>query len=68
MGTLQMSNAKRGARINLPKPEEMSPAQREVHDEVVRGPRGAVVGPLRAALLNAELASRWQKTWRNTAL
>jgi 4-carboxymuconolactone decarboxylase len=56
-----MSNEKRGARINLPKPEDMSPAQREVHDEVVRGPRGAVVGPLRAALLNAELASRWQK-------
>lgn len=56
-----MNKSKRDARIHLPDPEEMSPAQRKVFDAVVDGPRGAVVGPLRAALLNAELANRWQK-------
>jgi 4-carboxymuconolactone decarboxylase len=48
------------ARIPLPTPETMSPAQRAVHDRVVAGPRGALRGPLRAALLNPELAERWQ--------
>ena len=37
----------------------MSDEQREVHDEVVRGPRGAMIGPLRAAIHNPELARRW---------
>ena len=49
------------ARITLPKPEDMTPAQREVFDAVVRGPRGAVIGPLRAALHSPELADRWQQ-------
>jgi len=48
------------ARITLPSPETMSPDQRRVYDQVVSGPRGKVVGPLRAALHNAELAERWQ--------
>jgi 4-carboxymuconolactone decarboxylase len=48
-------------RIRLPEPETMSEAQRRVYDEIVRGPRGGVVGPLLAALLNPELADRWQK-------
>ncbi|MGG5811042.1 carboxymuconolactone decarboxylase family protein [Falsiroseomonas sp. CW058] len=34
-------------------------AQREVWDRVVAGPRGVVVGPLRAAIHNAELARNW---------
>ncbi|MGE0312867.1 MAG: carboxymuconolactone decarboxylase family protein [Lautropia sp.] len=47
-------------RISLPSPESMTPEQRRVHDEIVSGPRGRIQGPLRAALHNAELASRWQ--------
>ncbi len=48
------------ARIRLPTPETMNADQRRVYDQVVAGPRGKVVGPLRAALHNAELAERWQ--------
>jgi 4-carboxymuconolactone decarboxylase len=39
----------------------MSPEQRKVHDAIVSGRRGMVVGPLRAALHNAELADKWQQ-------
>jgi 4-carboxymuconolactone decarboxylase len=49
------------ARITLPVPETMSPEQRDVYDAIVRGPRGVVVGPLRAALHSPELASKWQQ-------
>lgn len=48
------------ARIPLPTPETLTPAQRTVYDKVVSGPRGALRGPLRAALYNPELADRWQ--------
>lgn len=48
------------ARIPLPGPEDMSPGQRAVFDRIVGGRRGALVGPLRAALHNPELADRWQ--------
>jgi 4-carboxymuconolactone decarboxylase len=47
-------------RISLPSPETMTPEQRRVHDQIVSGPRGRIVGPLRAALHNPELAERWQ--------
>jgi 4-carboxymuconolactone decarboxylase len=47
-------------RISLPAPETMTPEQRAVYDKVVSGPRGSLRGPLRAALHNPELASRWQ--------
>ncbi|MCB2043079.1 MAG: carboxymuconolactone decarboxylase family protein [Burkholderiaceae bacterium] len=47
-------------RISLPDPATMSPAQRQVHDKIVSGPRGKIQGPLRAVLHNAELADRWQ--------
>ena len=47
-------------RISLPTPEAMNAEQRRVYDKVVAGPRGKVVGPLRAALHNADLAERWQ--------
>lgn len=46
-------------RIPLPSPEEMSPEQRQVHDAVVAGPRGQVIGPLRAVIHSPELAARW---------
>jgi 4-carboxymuconolactone decarboxylase len=46
-------------RIPLPSREEMTPEQGAVCDEVVAGKRGALVGPLRAAIHNPELARRW---------
>ena len=39
----------------------MTEAQRRVYDAVVSGPRGAFVGPLRAALHRPELADKWQQ-------
>jgi 4-carboxymuconolactone decarboxylase len=48
-------------RIPLPatRDELTEDAQRDVWDKVVSGPRGRVVGPLRAAIHNAELARNW---------
>jgi 4-carboxymuconolactone decarboxylase len=47
-------------RIPLPSSrDELDEAQRQVWDSVVSGPRGQVIGPLRAAIHNAELAGRW---------
>jgi len=46
-------------RIPLPGREELDEAQRAVWDRVVSGPRGTVIGPLRAAIHNAELAACW---------
>ncbi|HTK02552.1 MAG TPA: carboxymuconolactone decarboxylase family protein [Bordetella sp.] len=48
------------SRIPFPTPETMSDAQRQVYERIVSGPRGRLVGPLRAALHNPELAERWQ--------
>ncbi len=48
-------------RIPLPAPEQMSPAQRAVHDAVVSGPRGQMVGPLRAVIHSPDLAGRWSR-------
>lgn len=50
-----------GARIPLLSAEEMSPEQRSLHDEVVSGPRGQMIGPLRAAIHSPELAVRWSR-------
>ncbi len=47
-------------RIPLPAPEEMNEAQMAVYEKIVSGPRGTLVGPLRAALHNPALADRWQ--------
>ena len=49
------------ARIPLPTPETLTPEQRRVYDAVVAGPRGALRGPLRAALHRPELADKWQQ-------
>jgi len=49
------------ARIPLFPMGNMSEAQRRVYDAVVSGPRGAFVGPLRAALHRPELADKWQQ-------
>jgi 4-carboxymuconolactone decarboxylase len=48
-------------RIPLPTPETMTPEQRRVYDSIVQGPRGRLVGPLRAALHQPELAEKWQQ-------
>lgn len=47
-------------RIPLPGPDEMTAAQRAVFDKIVNGPRGTLVGPLRAAMHNPALADCWQ--------
>lgn len=47
-------------RISFPSPETMDAEQRRVHDKVIAGRRGRIVGPLRAALHSPELADRWQ--------
>lgn len=39
----------------------MSPEQRRVYESIIEGPRGRLVGPLRAALHSPELADRWQR-------
>ena len=46
-------------RIPLLEPAEMDPAQRALYDAVVSGPRGAMIGPLRAAIHSPELAQAW---------
>lgn len=48
------------SRIPFPSPETMSEEQKRVYERIVSGPRGRLVGPLRAALHNPELAERWQ--------
>ena len=49
------------ARIPLFPLANMTEEQRRVYDTVVNGPRGVVVGPLRAALHRPELADKWQQ-------
>lgn len=49
------------SRIPLFDTEDMTQEQAKVYAEVVGGPRGRLVGPLRAAMHNPTLADRWQK-------
>lgn len=49
------------ARLHLPTPDELSDEQRKVYDEVVSGPRGRLIGPLRAIIHSPELAARWSR-------
>ena len=49
------------ARIPLfPLSESMTPEQQRVYDKIISGPRGVLVGPLRAVLHSPELADRFQ--------
>lgn len=48
-------------RISFPTPDSMTQAQLAVYEQIVSGPRGTLVGPLRAALHNPVLADRWQR-------
>ena len=49
------------ARLPLPSVDEMTSEQREVHDEIVSGVRGRLVGPLRAVIHSPDLARRWSR-------
>ena len=49
------------ARLQFPSVDEMTPEQRNVHDEVVSGIRGRLVGPLRAVIHSPDLARRWSR-------
>jgi 4-carboxymuconolactone decarboxylase len=49
------------ARLHLPSVDEMTPEQRDVHDEIVSGVRGRLVGPLRAVIHSPDLARRWSR-------
>lgn len=49
------------SRIKLLSREDMSPEQLEIYKSIESGPRGVVVGPLRAAIHSPELARRWSK-------
>jgi hypothetical protein len=51
----------RAVRLHFPSVEEMTPEQRSVHDEVVSGVRGRIVGPLRAVIHSPDLARRWSR-------
>lgn len=48
------------SRIPLPTPDTMTDDQKRVYEKIVSGPRGRLVGPLRAALHSPELAERWE--------
>lgn len=48
-------------RLHLPAVDELSDDQRKIYDEVVSGPRGRLVGPLRAVIHSPELATRWSR-------
>jgi 4-carboxymuconolactone decarboxylase len=48
-------------RLHLPAVEEFTPEQKKVYDDVVSGPRGRMVGPLRAIIHSPELATRWSQ-------
>lgn len=48
-------------RIRLLDGDGLTPEQKAIYDTVVNGPRGRMVGPLRAALHSPELADRWSK-------
>ncbi len=49
------------SRIPILTPDQMSADQKRIHDAVVSGPRGMLVGPLRAAIHRPELADKWQQ-------
>ena len=48
-------------RLHLPSVDEMTSEQRDVHDEIVSGVRGRLVGPLRAVIHSPDLARRWSR-------
>lgn len=51
-------------RIPMADTGELTARQHDVLESILRGPRGRIVGPLRAALHNADLAEQWQAMGR----
>ena len=49
------------SRIHFPSGDDLTPEQKAVYDEVVSGPRGRLVGPLRAVIHSPDLAARWSR-------
>lgn len=49
-----------GVRIPMADNGALTPRQSQVLDLILSGPRGKIVGPLRAALHNPDLAEQWQ--------
>lgn len=60
-GRMPIAATRTGARISLPDADGMSAEQKRVRDAIINGRRGELVGPLRAALHNPELAERWSQ-------
>ena len=56
-----MGQSPASARIHLPGPDEMDAAQKRIYDQVVSGPRGVMIGPLRAAIIIPALAEKWSQ-------
>lgn len=48
-------------RISLPERDDLTVEQQKIYDDMLNGPRGVVVGPIRAVIHSPELADRWQK-------
>src|SRR3974390_3201951 len=48
-------------RVPLFPTDDMSAEQQRVMEDIVRGPRGGLRGPLRVVLHRAELADKWQQ-------
>jgi len=48
-------------RLTLPPPDQLSPEQRRIHDEIASGPRGKVQGPLAVWLTSPDLADKAQQ-------
>lgn len=60
-GVLMATTANAADRFPELKPEQMTPAQKQVADAIVAGPRGSIRGPFTAWLRSPELADRLQK-------
>lgn len=61
MGISMATTANAADRFPELRPEQMTPAQRQVADAIVAGPRGSIRGPFNAWLRSPELADRLQK-------
>jgi 4-carboxymuconolactone decarboxylase len=61
MGITMATAANAADRFPELRPEQMTPAQKQVADAIVAGPRGSIRGPFNAWLRSPELADRLQK-------